>query len=79
MLSAIRPSHRHMTPMTRVTDALPDLPHPHLKRHRRVGAAVITRAVVGLLALLIGTAVVILRNKLTFMVGSAPAPDAAEE
>ncbi|MEA2305948.1 MAG: hypothetical protein QOH43_3228, partial [Solirubrobacteraceae bacterium] len=44
MFSAIRPSHRHTTPMARLTGALPALPHPHKTRHLHVGAAAIVRA-----------------------------------
>jgi hypothetical protein len=46
MFSAIRSSHRPTTPIARVTAALPDLPHRHRKRQRRVGASsAIVRAV----------------------------------
>jgi hypothetical protein len=81
MLSAIRSRHRPTTPITRVTAALPDLPHPHFKRHRRVGTAAILRAVVGLMAVLIGTAAVVLRNKMTSIVsgGHGAVDDAAKE
>jgi hypothetical protein len=81
MFSAIRSWHRPTTPITRVTAALPDLPHPHRTRHRRVGAV---RAGAALVAALIGTAAVILRDKLASIVrrgdgGEAQAPDAAEK
>jgi hypothetical protein len=76
--SAIRSSHRPKTLLHRVTAALPDLPHP-----RRVGAATIVSAVTGLVAVLIGIAAVIFRDKLISIVrrgdgGEEEAPDAAE-
>jgi hypothetical protein len=84
MLSAIRSSHRPKTPITRVTDALLAVPHPHRKRHRHVGAAAIVSAVAGLVAVLVGTAAVIFRDKLASIVSHGDgsekhAPDAAEE
>lgn len=68
MFSAIRSSHRPATPLTRVTAALRGLPHSHRKGHRRVGAAVIARAVAGLVVVLIGTGAVIFRDKLASIV-----------
>jgi hypothetical protein len=53
MFSAIRSLHRPTTPFARVTAALPDLPHVHRKRRRRVGVAAIVRAVAGLVAVLV--------------------------
>jgi hypothetical protein len=53
MFSAIRSLHRPTTPIARVTAALPDLPHVHSKRRRRVAAAAIVRAVAGLVAVLV--------------------------
>jgi len=105
MFSAIRALHRPTTPIARVTAALPDVPHVHRKRRRRVraaaimravaglvavlverkprrraGGAAIRRAVAGLVAVLIGTAAVILRDKLASIVrrgggGEEQAPD----
>lgn len=80
MLSSIRSAHRSTTPITRVASALPALPHPHRKRRRRVGAAAILRAVAGLVAVLVGTAAVMFRDRLTSMVtrgqdGEEPASD----
>jgi hypothetical protein len=80
MFSAIRSLHRPTTPIARMTAALPDLPHLHRKRRRRVGTAAIVRAVAGLVAVLIGTAAVILRDKLASLVsrgdgGEEQAPD----
>jgi hypothetical protein len=72
MFRAIRsshsPSHSPTTLMTRVIAALPDLPHPHRKRHRRMGAAAIVRAVAGLVGVLVGIAAVVFRNKLVAIV-----------
>jgi hypothetical protein len=68
MFSVIRSSRRPATPLTRVTAALPGLRHSHQKAHRRVGPAAITRAVAGLVVVLIGTAVVIFRDKLASIV-----------
>jgi hypothetical protein len=85
MLSGIRTSHRQAMPITRVTAALPDhLPHPHRKRRRRVGSAAIMRAAAGLTAVLIGTAAVILRDKLRSTVrrgaaGEEQAPGSADQ
>jgi hypothetical protein len=62
MLSAVRSSHRPTPLITRVTAALPDLPHPHRKPQRHVGAAIV-KAVAGLAAVLIAAAV-IFRDKL---------------
>jgi hypothetical protein len=89
MFSAIRPSHRHTTPMARLTGALPALPHPHKTRHLHVGAAAIVRA--GLVVVLIATAGIIFRDKLASIVshgdggedqapeGEEQAPEAGEE
>jgi hypothetical protein len=63
MLIAIRSGHRPATPISRVAAALPDVPHPHRKQHRRVGAAAIISAVAGLVAVLIGSAAVLMRAK----------------
>jgi predicted benzoate:H+ symporter BenE len=63
MLIATRSGHRSATPISRVTAALPDLPHPHRKRQRRVGAAPIMGAVAVLVAVLTGTAAVLMRAK----------------
>jgi hypothetical protein len=81
MFGAIRSSHGPATPITRVTDALPALPHRHRKRHRHVGATAIVSAVAGLLVVLIGTAAVMSRDKLASIVsrGDQQAPDAREE
>ena len=74
MLRDMIPGHRPATPLTRATAALPDLhhmhvPHPHLHRQRRrFGTAAVVRAVAGLLAVLVGTGGVILREKLMSMV-----------
>ena len=68
MFSAIRSSRRPATPLTRVTAALPGLPHSRRKAHRRVGPAAIVRAVAGLVVVLIGTAAVIFRDKLASIV-----------
>jgi hypothetical protein len=83
MWSAIRSTRRPTTLVTRVSAALPDLPRPHRKRHRRMGAAAIVKAVGGLLVVLIVTAAVIFRDKLMSIVsrgdgGEEQAPDAAE-
>jgi hypothetical protein len=81
MFSASRSSHRPTTLMHRATAALPDLPRPYRKQHRRVGAAAIVRAVAGLVVVLIGTAAVIFRGKLASIVshdgGEEQAPEAA--
>jgi hypothetical protein len=84
MFSAIRSSHRRTTPITRATAALLAVPHPHRKRHLHVGTPAIVRAVAGLVAVLIGTAAVIFRDKLASIVnhgdaGDEQAPDAAKE
>ncbi|MCW3065727.1 MAG: hypothetical protein JWN32_2899 [Solirubrobacterales bacterium] len=84
MLSAIRSSHRRKPPITRVTDALLAVPHPHRKRHRHAGAAAIVAAVAGLVTVLIGTAAVIFRDKLASIVSHGDGvenhvPDAGEE
>jgi hypothetical protein len=63
MLIAIRSGHRPATPISRVAAALPDVPHPHRKQHRRVGAAAIISAVAVLVAVLIGSAAVLMRAK----------------
>jgi hypothetical protein len=63
MLIAIPSLHRPATPISRVAAALPDLPHPHRKRHRRMGTAAIISAVAGLVAVLIGTTAVLMRAK----------------
>jgi hypothetical protein len=88
MFTALRSSHRP-TPIARVTATLPALPHPHKKRHRHAGAAAIVSAiavsaVVGLVAVLIGTAAVMSRDKLASIVsrgdrGEEQATDAAKE
>jgi hypothetical protein len=83
MFGAIRSPHRRTTLMHRVTDALPDLPHAHRKRHRRMGAAAIVGAVAGLVVVIIGTAAVIFRKKPISRVsrgdgGGEQALDAAE-
>jgi hypothetical protein len=62
MLTAIRSGQRPATPISRVAAALPDLPHLHRQRHRRVGAAIISALAV-LVAVLIGTAAVLMRAK----------------
>lgn len=84
MLTAIRSSKPPPTPITRVTDALRDLPLPHTKPQRRVDPAVIVGAVAGLVALLMGIAAFIFRDKLASFVsrgdvGEAQALDAARE
>jgi heme A synthase len=84
MLTAIRSSHRRTTPITRVTAALAALPHPHRKRQHHAGAAAIVSAVVGLVAVLIGTAAVMSREKLASIVsrgdrGEEQALDATKE
>jgi hypothetical protein len=66
-----------------VTAALPDLPDAHPTRHRRVGAVGIMRAAAGLVAVLIGTAALALREKLASFVSRGDgseqrAPDAVE-
>jgi hypothetical protein len=63
MLTAIRSGQRPATPISRVAAALPDLPHLHRQRHRRVGAAAIISALAVLVAVLIGTAAVLMRAK----------------
>jgi hypothetical protein len=68
MFSAIRSSPRPTTPINRVTALLPDLPHLHRKRHRRMGGTAIVSAVAGLAVVLIGTAAVIFRAKLASVV-----------
>ena len=68
MLSAIRSSHRPATLITRVTALLADLPYPHRKRNRRVGAATFERAVAALVAMLIGAAAFMFRGKLASIV-----------
>jgi hypothetical protein len=50
MLTAIRSGQRPATPISRVAAALPDLPHLHRQRHRRVGAAAIISALAVLVA-----------------------------
>ncbi|MEA2303116.1 MAG: hypothetical protein QOH43_396 [Solirubrobacteraceae bacterium] len=84
MLTEIRPWHRSTAPMSRVIAALPHLPLPHTKRHRRMSAGAIVRPLAGLMVLLIGTAAVVMRDKLASIVsrgdaGEKQAPDAAEE
>jgi hypothetical protein len=84
MFSAIRSLHRPTTPIARVTAALRDLPHVHRKRRGRVGAAAILRAVAGVVAVLIGTAAFILRDKLASMLSRGDGdeeqpPGAAEQ
>jgi hypothetical protein len=49
--------------MTRVTAALPALPGPHRKRRRRVATAPIVSAAAGLVAVLVGIAAVVFRNR----------------
>jgi hypothetical protein len=82
MFSAIRTSKRRMPLMTRVTAALPDLPHDR-KRRRRPSAAVIVSAVAAVVAVLIGVAAVIFRDKVASIVsrgdkGEEPGPVAAQ-
>jgi hypothetical protein len=48
--------------MSRVIAALPHLPLPHTKRHRRMSAGAIVRPLAGLMVLLIGTAAVVMRD-----------------
>jgi hypothetical protein len=85
MSPAIRSMHRPpATPITRFTAALPDLPHPHMRQRRRVGATAIARAVAALMVVLAGTVAVRSRHKVSPMVtldhgGDNPAPDAAKE
>jgi hypothetical protein len=75
MLRDMIPRHRPATPLSRATAALPDLhhmhvhvPHPHLhRRQRRFGTTTMMRAVAGLVAVLVGTGGVILREKLAAM------------
>jgi hypothetical protein len=84
MFSAIRSLHRPATLITRVTGALPDLPHHHRSRHRRVSAALIGKAVAALAVVLIGSAAVMFRGKLASRVcrgdgGEEQAPAAEEQ
>jgi hypothetical protein len=82
VFSAIRPSKRPTSLVTRVTAGLPDMPH-YRKRQSRPGAAVIATAVAGLVAVLMGVAAVIFRDKLASIVsrgdgGEEQAPVAAQ-
>ncbi|MCW3015219.1 MAG: hypothetical protein JWO02_2311 [Solirubrobacterales bacterium] len=87
MFTSIRSSQRPATPITRVTAALPALPHalphPHRKRRSHVGATAIVSAVAALAAVLVATAAVF-HDKLASIVsrgdaGEDQAPDAGEE
>jgi hypothetical protein len=88
MFREITPWHRHATPLSRAVHAMPAVPHPHVphRKRSRFGTGAVVRAVAGLVAVLIGTGGVILREKLTSMFrrkkhadgGESPA-DAAEE
>jgi hypothetical protein len=85
MSTAIRSMHRPpATPITRFTAALPDLPHPHTRQQRRVGATAIARAVAALMVVLVGAVAVRSRHNVSPTVtpdhgGENHAPDAAKE
>jgi hypothetical protein len=82
MFSAIRPTRRRMSPIGRLTEALPALPRRHKKRQLHVGSGALVGPV--LAALLIGITAVIFRDKLASLVtrvdgDTEQAPDAAEQ
>jgi hypothetical protein len=77
MFSAIRSSHRRLTPIDRLTAALSALAHARLRRHLHVGASAIVRA--GLLAVLVATTAIILHGKLASIASRSNGGEGAEE